>query len=128
MILDTSQKPGTSQKPLRLLIRTDSGQRHKLNVLFSDSTMYDLKLEIEKLTKIVPDRQKILSGRPPKEVDGNEGISTATLKHMGIESGSMLIVRDDTPKPESEDQGLSPSAVKRTSPLKPRTTGKTGPT
>ncbi|XP_042877565.1 ubiquitin thioesterase OTU1-like [Penaeus japonicus] len=80
---------------LRLRLKTKGGGQFPLTERVSgDSTIEELRSAIFEVTAICPERQKILSGYPPKPVLGHRDMS---LSSAGIRNGEVLIVEDVEP-------------------------------
>lgn len=77
---------------LRLRVKTSSGGQYPITERVSgESTLLDLLSAIQDVTAIVPHRQKILTGFPPKPITGNPD---TTLNSIGIRNGEVLIVEE----------------------------------
>uniref|UniRef100_A0A0P4VND1 Ubiquitin thioesterase OTU n=1 Tax=Scylla olivacea TaxID=85551 RepID=A0A0P4VND1_SCYOL len=80
---------------LRLRVKTRDGKQYPLTeCLCGDSTLKDLLLAVQVITLILPVRQKILTGYPPKVIRGSP---ESTLSSLGIQGGELLIVEEADP-------------------------------
>ncbi|KAK7072195.1 aminotransferase [Halocaridina rubra] len=76
----------------RLRVKTKGGGQYSLSDRVSgESTFGDLLSAIEELTSISPGRQKVLTGFPPKPIQGS--LST-TLQAVGVRNGDVLIIEE----------------------------------
>ncbi|XP_045614111.1 ubiquitin thioesterase OTU1 [Procambarus clarkii] len=96
---------------LRLRVKTSCGEQYPITERVSgESTLHDLLSAIQDVTAILPQRQKILAGFPPKPITGNPDV---TLNSIGIRNGEMLIVEDVDP---SKGMTCIPQEVQQTVP------------
>lgn len=79
----------------RLRVKTKGGGQFPLtDRVNGDTTLGDLLSAVQDITSITPERQKILTGFPPKPIQGSY---TMTLKAVGVRNGDVLIVEDVEP-------------------------------
>ncbi|XP_066986449.1 ubiquitin thioesterase OTU1 isoform X1 [Macrobrachium rosenbergii] len=104
----------------RLRVKTKGGGQFPLtDRVNGDSTLADLLAAIQDVTSVAPERQKILSGFPPKPIKGSY---TMTLKTVGVRNGDVLIVEDVEPSTNATVEDIAPAPVKAegTLPTTPR--------
>ncbi|XP_064104999.1 ubiquitin thioesterase OTU1-like [Macrobrachium nipponense] len=94
----------------RLRVKTKGGGQLPLtDRVNGDSTLADLLAAIQDVTSVAPERQKILSGFPPKPIKGSY---TMTLKTVGVRNGDVLIVEDVEPSTNTTVEDAAPAPVK----------------
>jgi len=78
------------------------GQRKVLNGLTSASTLSELLEVISTTTGVPPNKQRVMSGFPPKELDLSN--SSKALQEMTIRSGDTLIVEENKGAQQQQQQ------------------------
>ncbi|CAL4151352.1 unnamed protein product, partial [Meganyctiphanes norvegica] len=82
-------------KMFRLRVKTKTGGQFNLSErVDGNNTIADLRTAIKDLTSILPERQRILIGFPPKPV---KSTNSSSLSKVGIRNGEVIIVEDVEP-------------------------------
>lgn len=80
-------------KPLQLRCQFGRGEKKIIVGLTDSSNLAELQASIFSITSIIPDKQRIKCGFPPKQLDTSN--DNKILKETGIRSGDTLIIEEN---------------------------------